>query len=106
MHKEDTIIIKDLFSENEETSSVLLVMYDISDVPQLNAFRDFLTQQLDFDPVQDSVYCCSGCDTLLYNSLIGYINSNLQPKTGDYVDVRIIELHPSNILEEVIWGDG
>ena len=105
-HKDKTRKIKDLFSTNEENASVIMVMYDISNRSQLDEFRDFLTEQLLFEFVQDSVYCSGRCDSYCYSSLIDYINANLKPAEGDYVDVRIIKLYPHNILNEAIWGDG
>ena len=106
MHKDDTVKIRDLFSAEEGALPVIMVTYDISDREQMNGFRFFLVEKLRFSPVQDSVYCSGDFDDVCYRSLISYVKTNLQPADGEYVDVRILKFHPSNILTEVIWGNG
>ena len=84
-----------------------IVMYDISDADDLNNFRGFL-KQCGFLCAQDSVYFKRNYDQQDLSNVhraVKSLESTYANSRSEYIDIRIVEVEPNYVYDEIICGD-
>lgn len=105
-HKMASVTSEDRRATNQQPLAI--VMYDISDDDDREYFKNFLKRS-GFLFAQDSVYFKHNHSKRELYAVKNHVDDTLARKykgnKSDYIDVRIVEVAPGGVFDEIIRGD-